>query len=39
VIAAHLLRLDAAELDGDPAAAAAHRTAATRRADLGLVVK
>lgn len=34
VIAAHLLRLDAAELDGDPAAAAAHRTAATRRADL-----
>lgn len=33
-VAAHLLRLDAAELDGDPAAAAAHRTAATRRAEL-----
>jgi hypothetical protein len=34
MIAAHLLRLDAAELDADPAAAAAHRTAATRRAEL-----
>lgn len=34
VIASHLLRLDAAELDGDSGAAAAHRTAAIRRAEL-----
>lgn len=34
MIAVHLLRLDAAELDADSAIAAAHRTAATRRAEL-----
>ncbi len=33
-MAAHLLRLDAAELEGDATAAGAHRTAASRRAGL-----
>jgi len=33
-VAAHLLRYDAAELDADPGQAAAHQTAARRRAEL-----
>jgi hypothetical protein len=34
VVAAHLLRLDSAELEGDATAAGAHRTAANRRSGL-----